>query len=114
MEKLLELPPLAIITFGAVLALIFGVRYLGLWQGQNTSPAASAGAASVAAVIVDPAALNRASAAVEAFNVTQTEANMIAKKQVTATDRLTKVVEDLTDGVGDLRDEVIRSSAKMK
>lgn len=32
MEKLLELPPLAVITFSAVLALIFGVRYLGLWQ----------------------------------------------------------------------------------
>lgn len=45
MEKLLELPPLAIITFGAVLALIFGVRYLGLWQGQNSSPAACAGTA---------------------------------------------------------------------
>ena len=60
MEKLLELPPLAIIAFGAVLALIFGVRYLGLWQGQNASPAASAGSAQVAAVIVDPTALNAA------------------------------------------------------
>ena len=65
MEKLLELPPLAIIAFGAVLALIFGVRYLGLWQGQNASPAASAGSAQVAAVIVDPTGLNNATAAVK-------------------------------------------------
>lgn len=64
MEKLLELPPLAIISFGAVLALIFGVRYLGLWQGQNTGPAASANTAQVAAVIVDPTALNAAAAEV--------------------------------------------------
>lgn len=69
MEKLLELPPLAIITFGAVLALIFGVRYLGLWQGQNASPAASASTAQVAAVIVDPTALNLAAAEVAGLSV---------------------------------------------
>lgn len=69
MEKLLELPPLAIITFGAVLALIFGVRYLGLWQGQNASPAASASTAQVAAVIVDPTALNAAAAEVSGLAV---------------------------------------------
>lgn len=69
MEKLLELPPLAIITFGAVLALIFGVRYLGLWQGQNASPAVSAGAAQVAAVIVDPTALNAAAAEVSGLSI---------------------------------------------
>ena len=69
MEKLLELPPLAIITFGAVLAVIFGVRYLGLWQGQNTGPSASAGAAQVAAVIVDPTALNHAAASVDGLTV---------------------------------------------
>lgn len=68
MEKLLELPPLAIITFGAVLALIFGVRYLGLWQGQN-STAAPAGAAQVAAVIVDPTALTAAAAEVAGLSV---------------------------------------------
>lgn len=69
MEKLLELPPLAIISFGAVLALIFGVRYLGLWQGQNTGPAASSGAAQVAAVIVDPTALNAAAAEVSGLSI---------------------------------------------
>jgi hypothetical protein len=68
MEKLLELPPLAIITFGAVLAVIFGVRYLGLWQGQNASPAASA-SAQVAAVIVDPTALNAAAGEVAGLTV---------------------------------------------
>ncbi|SMD18038.1 hypothetical protein [Rhizobium sp. RU36D] len=65
MEELAKLPPLAIVTFGAVLAMIFGVRYLGLFQGRQVAPPATK-AAEVAAVIVDPAALNRASAAVEA------------------------------------------------
>lgn len=69
MEKLLELPPLAIISFGAVLALIFGVRYLGLWQGQNAGPGASSGAAQVAAVIVDPTALNAAAAEVSGLSI---------------------------------------------
>lgn len=62
MEKLLETlaaQPLALVVFAVVVALIFGVRYLGLWQGQNVSPAAGATSAQVAAVIVDPTALNK-------------------------------------------------------
>ncbi|WPE22519.1 hypothetical protein [Shinella zoogloeoides] len=57
MEKLAELPPAALITFGAVLAVIFAVQRLGLWQGQKSTPATDK--AQVAAVIVDPSALNR-------------------------------------------------------
>lgn len=59
MEKLADLPPAALITFGAVLAVIFAARHLGLWQGQKAAPAADN--AQVAAVIVDPSALNKLS-----------------------------------------------------
>lgn len=72
MEKLLDAiagQPLALVVFAVVLALIFGVRYLGLWQGQNQSTAVSAGAAQVAAVIVDPTALNAAAAEVSGLAV---------------------------------------------
>lgn len=65
MDKLTDLPPLAIIVFGATLAVIFGIRYLGLWQGEKTAPATSPASAQVAAVIVDPAALNAATAALQ-------------------------------------------------
>lgn len=68
-QQLANLPAPALITFGAVLAIIFAVRYLGLWHGRQTTPAASSAAAQVAAVIVDPAALNKATAAVEAHTV---------------------------------------------
>lgn len=64
MEKLADLPPAALITFGAVLAVIFAARHLGLLQGQKAAPAADK--AQVAAVIVDPTALNKATAAAEA------------------------------------------------
>jgi hypothetical protein len=76
MEKLLDTlaaQPLALVVFAIVLALIFGVRYLGLWQGQNASPAASAGAAQVAAVIVDPTALNKAADEVAGLSVAVSE-----------------------------------------
>ncbi len=66
MEQLANLPTPALITFGATLAIIFGVRYLGLWQGAKAAPASSPAAAQVAAVIVDPTALNHATRAVEA------------------------------------------------
>lgn len=59
MEKLAELPPMALITFGAVLAIIFAVQRFGLLQGRAAAPASDA--AQVAAVIVDPSALNRLS-----------------------------------------------------
>jgi len=65
-QQLANLPAPALITFGAVLAVIFAVRYLGLWQGRQSSPASSSTSAQVAAVIVDPTALNKATAALEA------------------------------------------------
>lgn len=66
MEQLANLPPFALVIFSITLAVIFGVRHLGLLQGAKTSPPGSQVAAQVAAVIVDPTALNRASAALEA------------------------------------------------
>ena len=61
MDQLDKLPPAALIPFGAILAIIFAVRFLGLWQGQHTPASKSQTGATVAAVIVDPTALNRAS-----------------------------------------------------
>jgi hypothetical protein len=65
-EKVIsELPPSAYVIFVISLAVIYAVQRLGLWQGQNAEP--SSDKAVVASVIVDPAALNRASAAGEAL-----------------------------------------------
>lgn len=72
MEKLLDLiaeQPLALVSLGVVLAVIIAVRYLGLWQGQQASPAASQGSAQVAAVIVDPTALNAAAGEVSGLTI---------------------------------------------
>ncbi len=109
-----DLPPLALIALGVTLALIFAINRFGFLQGRTAIPAASAGAAQVAAVIVDPSALNRASSALEAANVIAIEANGIARQHTLATDRLAEQVENLGEGVDRLRDEVIRSAAKLK
>ena len=61
MENLDKLPTPALIVFGATLALIFAVRYFGVFAGQRSVPLNNPSAAQVAAVIVDPTALNRAS-----------------------------------------------------
>ena len=81
-EQLSELPPLAIIVFGATLAVIFGVRYMGLLSGAKAPPEKSAASAQVAAVIVDPTALNRLTATGEALNMTLMESNQIAKEKI--------------------------------
>ncbi|MDO9417053.1 hypothetical protein [Pararhizobium sp.] len=64
MEKLADLPPEALVPFGIVLAIIFAVRHFGLLQGSR----AGVPQAQVAAVIVDPSALNRLSEEIETLN----------------------------------------------
>lgn len=94
MEKLAELPPAALITFGAVLAIIFAVQRFGFLQGKAAP--ASSDKALVASVIVDPAALNRASAAGEAL----AEALRIHTKLADDhTHMLCRRIEGLTDAV---------------
>ncbi len=105
MEKLADLPPTALITFGAVLAVIFAVRFLGLFQGQNASPEKSAAAAQVAAVIVDPSALNRASAALEAQTI---EAMHFRKSLERAAEKVCQSLDRLCVEVDDLKKELIR------
>ncbi len=79
MEKLAELPPLAIVVFGATLAVIFAVRYFGLTAGASATPANSQATAQVAAVIVDPTALNNATKALEAHTEASLEFVDVAK-----------------------------------
>ena len=70
MEKLDDLPPLALVVFGGTLAIIVAVRYLGLWAGQSASQEKSTSNA----VIVDPTALNKATSALEANTAVTREA----------------------------------------
>jgi hypothetical protein len=80
-QQVSELPPLAMVVFAATLALIIGVRYLGLFAGGKATPEKAASSAQVAAVIVDPTALNRLTAAGEALNMTLMEAVAVTKEK---------------------------------
>lgn len=99
MEQLANLPPLAIVVFGATLAMIFGVRYMGLLSGASSSPEKSQSSAQVAAVIVDPSALNKLSAAGEALNMTIMESNQIAREK-------TRVEKQLAEELDNIREEL--------
>lgn len=79
MEKLADLPPAALITFGVTLAVIFAVQRFGLWQGQKAAPSAGDNA-QVAAVIVDPSALNRLSDEVAKLVETVTDLVEVGKE----------------------------------
>ena len=100
MEQLANLPAPALVALGVTLAVILGIRYLGLWQGQQTSPASSPASAQVAAVIVDPTALNRATAALEAHTV--------------ASLKLVKVGEDIGESIDHLKVEADRLREEMR
>jgi hypothetical protein len=113
-ELVQSLPLPALLVFAFVLALIVGVRYLGLLQGLKASPSASESTAQVAAVIVDPTALTAAAAEVAGLAVAITEANVTGRAHTAATDRLGEKIDQLTAGIDDLRTEVIRSAAKLK
>lgn len=81
-QQLSELPPLALVVFAITLAVIFGVRYLGLLSGSNAAPEKAASTAQVAAVIVDPTALNRLTAAGEAVNLTLTKLCSVLEEKI--------------------------------
>ena len=99
MEQLANLPLPALMTFGAVLGIIFGVRHLGLLQGQRSAPSTT-NAAQVAAVIVDPTALNKASGAVD--------------DHTDATKALTKACENLSEHVRYLTAEMDRVREELR
>jgi hypothetical protein len=63
------------------LAVIFGVRYMGLLSGEKAPTETSAASAQVAAVIVDPTSLSRFTAAGEALNMTLMEAVAVTKEK---------------------------------
>lgn len=116
MEALLEAikdQPLALVAFGVVLAVIFAVRYLGLWQGQQSGPKPGVSSAQVAAVIVDPTALNAAAAEVAGLAVAIEQGVVALRAHTAATDRLADKTDTLQNGVDQLRTELIRAAARV-
>jgi hypothetical protein len=86
MEELVKfvsaLPVPAAIAFSAVSALVIWVARLGILEGRKIDPAKDAPAAQVAAVIVDPTALNRLSDQVGALNSVLEEMQATAKEKI--------------------------------
>lgn len=97
MEKVADLPLPAIIAFGVTLGVIFAARHFGLSSGQRTGPENKA---PIAAVIVDPTALNKATAAVE-------EHAAVMKRQI-------DVIEDAGGHVGHLATEMNRLREELR
>lgn len=64
-EQIANLPLPAMIAFGATLGAVMAARWLGILQGGRSLPPPSPASAQVAAVVVDPTALNKASNALE-------------------------------------------------
>lgn len=108
-----DLPPLALIALGVTLAIIFAINRFGWLQGQKATPATSS-AATVAAVIVDSSALNAATEALDRHTAAIVESNNIQREGIRHTERLARETASLGEGVDKLRDEVIRSAARMK
>ncbi|KQV27616.1 hypothetical protein ASC97_04365 [Rhizobium sp. Root1203] len=108
MENLADLPPLALITFGATVAIIFAARYLGLISADKSGPTN----ATIASVIVDPKALTTATVAVnnltdvlaEGQEKSKDHAHMICRRLETLADE----IEALTRMLGDLRVDLAR------
>lgn len=105
LQDISNLPPLAIIAFGMSLAILYFVTKGGFSSGQNSTPTSSAATAQVAAVVVDPSALNRATAAIEAQTF---EAINHRKSIERAVDDITECMRELTRGIAQLREEMIR------
>lgn len=96
MDKLAELPPAALVTLGVTLAVIIAARYMGLLSGERAGPENKA---PVAAVIVDPTALLKATAAVE-------EHTAAIKQMIRVGDELAKHLDHLGIEMDRMREEL--------
>ena len=103
MEELIKaLPAEALVALGAVIGLGLLGRYFGLMQGQRVRPEHISNTAQVSAAIVDPASLNRATAALEA----QTMESINSRKSFErGLEPLCRSVDGLRDEVDDLKKE---------
>jgi hypothetical protein len=110
MEKLADLPPIALVTLGATLAVIIAVRYAGLVVGERATSAKSPAAAQVAAVIVDPTALVNATAAVERLTHELEAQRALSKDSV---HMLCRRVETLGDEVESLTGSLDKLTLEM-
>jgi hypothetical protein len=97
-EEISKLPPSAMVVFAMALAVLFAIRYFGFKIGVE-SPPKSPASAQVAAVIVDPTALNMATAAVEALNMTLIEYNMLLRKKLEIEEETKEVLQKLRDEI---------------
>jgi hypothetical protein len=76
-----SLSPPAAIAFAAVSAVLIWITRLGILEGRRNDPGKDVPAAQVAAVIVDPTALNRLSDQAAALNATLKDLCEIAKEK---------------------------------
>jgi hypothetical protein len=97
---------IAWVVFSLISILAFVVGKWAFNQGKKAA-GGNGNEAQVAAVIVDPSALNRATAAIEALNFTQIETNMIHKQHNEITHDLREAIDELAKQI-----EILRSIAK--
>ena len=102
-EEFASLPPTALVAFGLGLAVIFAVRYLGILSGEKATGSDHSSAAQVAAVIVDPTALNAARDSVVALSKTLADGQSLQKDHV---HMLCRRMEDLTKAISSVDSEL--------
>ncbi|NTH50467.1 hypothetical protein G6L09_05695 [Agrobacterium rhizogenes] len=101
-DKLLQ-QPIALVAFGLGLAMVYAVRQWGLKAGEKTG-AHDQASAQVAAVIVDPTALNNATHAVSILTKALSEGNGL---QVDHAHMLCRRLEKLTEAVEQMTREAV-------
>lgn len=109
MEQLSELPPPAIIVFGITLAVIFAVQRLGFLSGAKAPSEKSTAATQVAAVIVDPTELRKATVAVDSLTLSVTRLVRAIEHSAKGTEEAAGAVEDLAQEAGKVREELYLS-----
>lgn len=114
MEQLANLPPLALVVFGITSAIIFAVHRLGITFGSSSPAASPAVAAQVAAVIVDPTALNKATSALEAHTEAQRAQTKALESQSAMLRKLMQGGEEMTRAIEHMSTEYDRLREEMR
>jgi ABC-type spermidine/putrescine transport system permease subunit II len=104
--------PTQVAIIGVLTALVAAIAGVAVAIVNNRK--AGGGRAEIAAITIETAAVHEVASAIEANTLAQIEANMLAKSGAVVVERLVKATEELAEGVDDLKNEVIRSTARLK
>ncbi|HEV7291041.1 MAG TPA: hypothetical protein VGN79_01880 [Devosia sp.] len=111
MDTLSELPPFALVVFGATLAVIFAVRHLSILQGQKSAPTADkeGGGGRILGAVINSKKADELIAAVGRLGTRLAENTRALDANTTAVSSAEREIDEARTDIRELNREIAKS-----